>query len=145
MPISVSGGRATVQDSRGRTIGNARTVDSRGRTQTHTTGGISSRGGGGGRDIFGSRNKLKKKPITRPIVQKTPKAVKPPVTPTPVTPAPTPITPAPVAAVKPDPIPKSNKWSDIVGAYFPSTEMKAGGIVRGCGVAKRGKGRGVMK
>lgn len=59
--------------------------------------------------------------------------------------------PTDVAPAKPKPpkkVPKSNKWSDIVGAYFPgytSTTMKAGGLVRGNGCAKRGRGKGTMR
>lgn len=52
------------------------------------------------------------------------------------------VTPAPVAVKKI--VPKSNNWADIVAAYFPPSEMKAGGLVRGCGCAKRGKTRGKM-
>lgn len=43
--------------------------------------------------------------------------------------------------------PKSNKWEDIVKAYFPKTGgnvYKDGGIVRGGGAAQRGRGRGKM-
>jgi hypothetical protein len=41
-------------------------------------------------------------------------------------------------------LPASNKWSDIVGAYFPAQQMKAGGLVRGSGRAQRGKSKGRM-
>lgn len=42
--------------------------------------------------------------------------------------------------------PKSNNWSDIVGHYFPrgADNYKAGGLVRGGGVASKGRGRGRM-
>lgn len=40
--------------------------------------------------------------------------------------------------------PTSNNWEDIVGHYFPKKTMKDGGLVRGGGVAQRGKGRGKM-
>jgi hypothetical protein len=45
-------------------------------------------------------------------------------------------------------IPASRKWSDIVGAYFPAPlpqTMKKGGLVRGNGCAKRGRGKGTMR
>lgn len=43
--------------------------------------------------------------------------------------------------------PKSNEWKDIVKAYFPKTGgdvYKDGGLVRGGGMAQRGRGRGKM-
>lgn len=40
--------------------------------------------------------------------------------------------------------PTSSNWEDIVGHYFPKKTMKDGGLVRGGGVAQRGKGRGKM-
>jgi hypothetical protein len=61
---------------------------------------------------------------------------------TPATPT-TPTAPAtPVAS--PRPTPASNKWSDIVSAYFP-TQMKSGGLVRGNGCAQRGQTKGKMR
>lgn len=54
------------------------------------------------------------------------------------TPDPTPDPPLPPAK------PISNNWEDIVGHYFPKKTMKDGGLVRGGGVAQRGKGRGKM-
>lgn len=55
---------------------------------------------------------------------------------TPTTPT-TPVSPPPTA-----PVPK--EWSAIVNHYFPNggTGYKAGGLVRGCGAATKGGGRG---
>lgn len=52
-------------------------------------------------------------------------------------------------------VPRGASWKQIVGAYFPrtreprkkigeTTTMKRGGLVRGCGVAQRGRGKGKM-
>ena len=73
----------------------------------------------------------------------TPKPTTPTTPATPTTPT-TPTTPI----VNPPVIPASRKWSDIVAAYFPPPlpqTMKAGGLVRGNGCAKRGRGKGTMR
>lgn len=65
---------------------------------------------------------------------------------------PTPSAPVPPATpsqpAMPKVMPKSNKWEDIVSAYFPENSgqprMKAGGMVRGGGCVQRGKTKGKM-
>lgn len=55
---------------------------------------------------------------------------------------------SPAKPKPPKKVPKSNKWSDVVDAYFPgytSTTMKAGGLVKANGCAKRGKTKGRIR
>jgi len=88
------------------------------------------------------------KPTTKPP---TPTTTKPPTTPTTPT---TPTASTPTKATPPKVVPKSNKWEDIVSAYFPDNggqpymraggavkihkKMAAGGLVRGGGKATKG-------
>ena len=84
-------------------------------------------GGGGGTGGTGATGPTgsKKHP-------KTPKIEDPPLPPLPRNP---PLTGKPA----------SNSWEDIVGFHFPGGATgvyKEGGLVRGCGSAQRGRGRG---
>lgn len=56
----------------------------------------------------------------------------------------TPLPPTGGTTTSATPKPYMNKdWSKVVSHYFPETEgMNAGGLVRGCGVAAKGGGRG---
>lgn len=150
MPISVSGGKARTQDSWGRDIGSARTVDEKGRTQTHTTD--TSREPRGSKDSFEGRFGPRPAYMGSPFAKKgsnAPKGTgkgpgkdetpKPPVTPPPTTPPTPPPAPPPV-------IP----WHSVISKYFgapneqPVKGFKGGGMVRGCGVVERGKTKGKM-
>lgn len=72
-----------------------------------------------------------KKPSTKPSGKNTPSTE-------------TPLPPTGGTTTSATPKPYMNKdWSKVVSHYFPETEgMKAGGMVRGCGAAAKGGGRG---